>query len=149
MRVWVSAVAVLCAAGLCAAEGPGGGWLTDFEVARQEAAARGVPILANFAGSDWCHWCKKLDQEVLSQGEFLDYARENLVLFLADFPARRKLPEEVRQQNRELQAKYGVQGYPTVLLLDDKGDVLARTGYRPGGAQAYVAHLKALSAERP
>ena len=30
-------------------------------------------------------------------------------------------------------------------LLDAEGNELARTGYRPGGAEAYVSHLKQLA----
>jgi protein disulfide-isomerase len=118
------------------------GWVTDFEAAKKEAAERNVPILADFSGSDWCGWCIKLDGEVFSREEFRKYAKDNLVLFLADFPAAKPQSEELKKQNKELAEKYGVRGFPTVLLLDAKGEVLARTGYRRGGAEAYVEYLK-------
>lgn len=117
-------------------------WMTDFEKAKKEAAERKVPILANFAGSDWCGWCMKLDREVFSRAEFKKYAKDNLVLFLADFPARETQPDEVKRQNKELASQYGIRGFPTVLLLGADGKVLARTGYRKGGAAKYVEHLK-------
>ena len=41
-------------------------WLTDFDQAKQQAAASGKYILINFTGSDWCGWGKRLDQEVFS-----------------------------------------------------------------------------------
>ncbi len=119
-------------------------WLTDFEKAKKEAAERNLPILADFAGSDWCGWCMKLDKEVFSTGEFKDYAKGNLVLFLADFPRGRQLPEAESKQNQELAEKYGIEGFPTVLLIDSKGNVMARTGYESGGGKAYVQHLKDL-----
>ena len=40
--------------------------------------------------------------------------------------------------------KFGIEGFPTVLVLDADGKEMARTGYQPGGAKAYVEHLKAL-----
>jgi thioredoxin-related protein len=43
-----------------------------------------------------------------------------------------------------ISAKYGVRGYPTVFLLDAKGEQLGRTGYQAGGGAAYVKHLKEL-----
>jgi len=138
-----TAVALALAAGCAPA---GDGWLTDFEQARKAAAKRGVPILADFSGSDWCGWCIKLDKEVLSQEEFKAFAKENLVLFVADFPQRKQQPEEVAAQNKELAARYGVRGFPTVLLIDAKGKEIARTGYRAGGAKAYVKHLAELIA---
>jgi len=123
----------------------GKSWLTDFEEAKQLAAKRDVPILADFSGSDWCGWCIKLDREVFSKKEFLDYAKDNLVLLLVDFPSRTKLSAELTSQNKALAKKYGIRGYPTVLLLDAKGAILApRTGYQAGGAAAYVKHIESL-----
>jgi len=120
------------------------GWLTDFEQAQKEAAARNLPILVDFSGSDGCGWCIKLDKEVFSKSEFKEYAEENVVLFLADFPQRKELPATVKAQNEKLSNQYGVRGFPTVLLLDADGEVLGRTGYKAGGPAEYVKHLKSL-----
>lgn len=123
------------------------GWLTDFEAAKKVASERKLPILANFAGSDWCGWCIRLDREVFSKKEFQEYAGKNVVLFLADFPSRKKQPAKTKSQNKVLAEKYKVRGFPTVLLMDAKGNVLARTGYQKGGPQKYVKHLKSLIKE--
>lgn len=120
------------------------GWATDFAEAKKLAATSKRPILADFSGSDWCGWCIKLDKEVFSKKEFKTYAKDNLVLFLADFPQQKKQSAEVKKQNQDLSQKYGVRGFPTVLLLDSKGKVLARTGYQKGGAKAYIKHIRGL-----
>ena len=120
------------------------GWLTNFEEAKKQATEKNVPIIANFSGSDWCGWCIKLDREVLSKPEFMDYAKENLVLLNLDFPARKKQDQAIADQNKALAAKYGIRGYPTVLVLDATGKVVAKTGYQPGGPAAYVEHIKEL-----
>ena len=122
----------------------GEGWLTDFEKAKKEAAERKVPILIDFSGSDWCGWCVKLDQEVFSKSEFKEYAADNIVLFLADFPNSKPQSAEVKAQNKALSEKYGVRGFPTVLLLKADGSVINKTGYQPGGAAAYIEHIKSL-----
>ncbi len=119
-------------------------WLTDFNLAKKEAAQKKLPILADFSGSDWCGWCIKLDQEVFSQKEFKAFAKDQVVLFLADFPHAKKLDAELAAQNAQLQQTYGVKGFPTVLLLDADGKVIARTGYRKGGVGNYIDHLKKL-----
>lgn len=119
-------------------------WITDFKEVKTIASESGRPILANFAGSDWCYWCKKLDREVLSKPEFNSFAKEKLVLFLADFPRRKSQPETLKSQNEGLLRTYRVPGFPTVLLLDAEGNVLARTGYQSGGPKAYVKHLETL-----
>jgi len=120
------------------------GWLTDFETAKTASKARGVPILVNFSGSDWCGWCIRLDKEVFSQEAFVAFAKDAVVLFEADFPQQKEQPAKIKQQNHILQHRYQVRGFPTVLLLDAQGHVLARTGYQRGGAEKYVAHLQEL-----
>ena len=46
-----------------------------------------------------------------------------------------------------MQAKYKIEGFPTVLLLDAGGNVLGQTGYQQGGADPFVANLKELLAK--
>jgi len=119
-------------------------WMTDFDKATKKAIEKKIPVLAVFSGSDWCSWCMKLDEEILSKKEFNDYAKEKFVLFIADFPMKTKLPEEIAKQNKMLAEKYNVEGFPTILVLDETGKVIAKTGYRKGGATEYVEHLKTL-----
>lgn len=120
-------------------------WLTDFETAKKEAAEKKLPILADFSGSDWCGWCINLDKEVFSQEAFKAFAKDNLVLFVADFPQKKEQSAELKKQNKALSATYAIRNaFPTILLLDADGKVLGRTGYQKGGARAYVEHLKAL-----
>jgi len=124
-------------------------WYTDFEQAKKAAVEKNLPILADFSGSDWCGWCIRLDKEVFSKDDFAKYAKDNLVLFLADFPRQKELPEKQAKQNEDLAARYGIQGFPTILLLDSTGKVLAETGYQAGGAEAYVDHIKGLLKAKP
>ena len=119
-------------------------WLTNFEAAQKLAKEKNLPILADFTGSDWCKWCIRLDHEVFSKNEFKKYAKNNLVLLMVDFPSKKNQPQAEKDQNIVLEQKYGVQGYPTVLLLDTEGKETARTGYKRGGASVYVYHLKEL-----
>ncbi len=137
-------VLALLASSNIAAFASGDGWFTNFEEAKKSSAQTGRPILANFTGSDWCIWCKKLKSEVLSQSTFIDYAKNNLVLMEVDFPRNKKLPSAVSMQNQKLMQQYGIMGFPTILLIDSKGNVLAQTGYKQGGAKKYIQHIKEL-----
>lgn len=119
-----------------------GEWLTDMKKAQELSAKTGKPILADFSGSDWCGWCIKLDKEVFSKKEFKEFASKNLILMMVDFPRAKEQSEEVKKQNQELQSKYEIQGFPTVLLLDSKGTVIGRTGYVRGGVKNYIASLE-------
>ena len=121
-------------------------WGTDFEEAKAAAAERGVPILVDFTGSDWCGWCIRLKEEVFKKDAFIEYAKENLVLLELDFPMRTELPEALREQNEALRERFRIRGFPTILLLNAEGEELARTGYRRGGPEAYIEHLQELLA---
>ena len=119
-------------------------WLSDFKKAQAEAKAGHKLLLVNFTGSDWCIWCKKLQAEVFAQPEFQQYAKENLVLVTVDFPRRKPLPEEVQKQNEQLAQRYDVGGFPTIVVLNDRGQQIAELGYMEGGASAFVNELKKL-----
>tara|TARA_A100001015_G_scaffold293916_1_gene371085 strand:+ start:1978 stop:2427 length:450 start_codon:yes stop_codon:yes gene_type:complete len=121
------------------------GWLTDFEAAKKKAAAENRKILVDFSGSDWCGWCIRLDEEVFQQPEWKTYATNSLVQVLVDFPRDKSgQSEAVQKQNDALGKKYKVRGFPTVLLLDEEGKELARTGYQRGGPSNYINHVKEL-----
>jgi protein disulfide-isomerase len=44
----------------------------------------------------------------------------------------------------ELAQKFGIRGFPTIVIVDAEGKEIARTGYRPGGDKKYVKYLKEL-----
>jgi protein disulfide-isomerase len=119
-------------------------WLTNYEQAMKLAEESGKTVLMDFTGSDWCIWCKKLMKEVFTQDDFITYAKENLVLLKIDFPKEIKLPPAETKQNQELFDKFGINSFPTIVLLNSNGIELARTGYQDGGAEKYVEHLKSL-----
>lgn len=125
-------------------KGPELPWLADFEKAKAEAADSDKIILANFTGSDWCRWCVKLDDEVFSKPVFQAYVHTNLVPLMIDFPQAKAQTPEQGAANEALARKYGVEGFPTILLLKPDGSVAGRTGYRRGGPEAYIEHLDSL-----
>ena len=95
------------------------GWLIDYEAVYQKSIKEDKPIMANFTGSDWCGWCKKLKKAVFDTKIFQDWAAENVVLFELDYPRRTPQNAEIKKQNQELQQTFRqfVRGYPTILLF--------------------------------
>jgi thioredoxin-related protein len=116
-------------------------WQTKFEDAKTKAKADKKLLLVDFTGSDWCGWCIKLKQEVFDQEVFLKEAPQRFVLVELDFPRTKQLPEELKTQNDQLAQQFQVSGFPTILMLDAEGQLIARTGYRPGGPEEYLKHL--------
>ncbi len=121
-------------------------WQKNYEAALKQAAAENKFVLIDFSGSDWCGWCIKLDKEVFSQDEFISYAKDNLIPVLVDFPRKSPLTAEQKKSNEALAQQYKIQGFPTVLILNPKGEVVERTGYQPGGAAKYVEFIKGVIA---
>lgn len=117
-------------------------WEENLETALQKAKAENKAVLVNFTGSDWCQWCIKLSDEVFSKSEFEDYAEDNLILVRLDFPRSIEQSAETKLYNNQLAQRYGVQGFPTVLLFNSQGQMVLQTGYQPGGPVSYVEHLK-------
>ena len=136
------AVAVLSLGSLNAAEAK---WLTDFKAAEKKAAAEKKPLVVNFTGSDWCGWCIRLDKEVFSQPEFVEYAEKNLVLVKLDFPRKKELPASEKEQNQALAQKYEVRGFPTIVILDSKGKQIGDLGYQKGGPTPWIASLEKIT----
>jgi thioredoxin-related protein len=123
----------------------GEGWTSDFEAAKKQAAESKKDLLIDFTGSDWCGWCIKLNDEVFKHDAFKEGVKDSFVLVELDFPKdKSKVSDEVRAQNEKLSAKYGVEGFPTILLTDSEGRPYAATGYQPGGPEKYVEHLNEL-----
>jgi protein disulfide-isomerase len=54
------------------------------------------------------------------------------------------LSKEVRRQNQELAERFGVQGFPTIVVLNGEGKQVGELGYVPGGATAFIDELKRL-----
>ncbi|MEM9080547.1 MAG: thioredoxin family protein [Verrucomicrobiota bacterium] len=121
-------------------------WVKDFEEGKRLAAESGKDLLVDFTGSDWCHWCVKLKEEVFEKEGFEKVA-ERYVLVELDFPQAEELvtPEQ-RAANEKVAEEYRVQGFPTILLVDSKGRPFGRTGYVEGGPEAYLEHLDELQA---
>jgi protein disulfide-isomerase len=118
-------------------------WQTDFAQASQQAAQEHKYILLDFTGSDWCPWCIKMDKEVFNQSQFSDFALKNLVLVKLDFPRKTAQSPAEKSQNEDLAKKFGIEGFPTYVLLDSSGkEVRRQVGYLQGGAIAFLDWLK-------
>lgn len=116
-------------------------WLTKVEDAMILSKKTGKPIFAFFTGKIWCHWCKKLVSEILSKDTFLTYASENLILLELDFPrGSRNIPND----QRALAKKFEIRGYPTVILMDAKKNMLGKTGYERSSPESYIAQIQSM-----
>ncbi len=102
-------------------------WLTNLPKAESKAKAEKKLVLMDFTGSDWCHPCMELRKNVLNSRKFEEYAQTNLVLMEVDFPIKKQQTEELKKANDALKDKFGIDGFPTIVLLDPDGKELLKT----------------------
>ena len=70
-------------------------WTENLDEALARAKESGRLVLVDFSGSDWCGWCRKLDQEVFSTPEFLAEATNKYELVFIDTPNDKNLLSEI------------------------------------------------------
>lgn len=125
-------------------------WLVDLDEAYAISVKEKKPILANFTGSDWCGWCKRLDADVFTKPEFKEWAKKNVVLLELDFPRGKQIPQKNKEQNAAMQQALGITGYPTLWLINMTKDAttgkyqlnkLGKTGYTPTPGE-FIATLE-------
>ena len=122
----------------------GSGWLTNPVEARNQARKENKVILVDFTGSDWCPPCKRLKAEVFDSPQFDEYAKKKLVLLEVDFPRdKSKLSAATHAENARLKQRFRVNSYPTVILLDQNSQELARmTGFGSTSPEAYIEKIE-------
>lgn len=107
-------------------------WLTDYEAAKAAARSANKLLLINFTGSDWCPPCIALEKELFAKPAFTQYAAKHLILLEVDFPRRKPISAEQRAANGKVAGAYGIEGFPTVIVLNSDSKPLGKFGYVPG-----------------
>ena len=118
------------------------GFTDNLDEALAKAKQEGKLVYVCFTGSDWCAWCVKLDRKVFAQPEFVPAVEKDYVLVYIDSPKDKgRLTERAKTENPKLIKKYGINRFPTALILDGDGNKVGETGFRKGGAKPYAEHL--------
>lgn len=122
-------------------------WEKTWENSVARATAENKKIVLVFSGSDWCIPCIRLENEVWKSTEFQSFASDNLVLFRADFPKRKKnkLPEAQQAANDRLADQYNPKGYfPLVLVFSPDQQLLGSFAYEKKSVKDYIDQIAAL-----
>ena len=89
-------------------------WL-DLKSARIAAKIKNKPIFADFY-TDWCGWCKVMDEKTFHDKQVENYLAKNFVCT--------RLNAEDDSSGTELAQRYAVSGYPTFMVFDAHGKAL-------------------------
>ena len=138
----------ICAAALVVSLQAGEGWLVDFEKAKTQAAHEGKAVLMDFTGSDWCAGCIQLKKNVFDKPEFKEFAAKNVVLLEVDFPNKEsKISKETLEQNKRLETEFKIEGFPTLVILDQTGKEIGRLEYTGETSADYLKKIEAVLAK--
>jgi thioredoxin-related protein len=117
-------------------------WSENYASAVAQAKKEHKMLLLDFTGSDWCIWCQRTDKEVFETQKFKDFADQKLILVRLDFPRSKEQSDAIKAQNTGLQEKYGIEGFPTLVVLNSSEKVVfSQMGYKDGGPDAFIAQF--------
>jgi hypothetical protein len=102
----------------------GSGWNSDFEKAAKTAKKAERPILIEFTKDDASD---AINKNVFYKGKFKTWAKKNVVLLEIDLGKR--VSKKLEKQYADLQKKYEVETFPTILLVDHEGKVLGKPAF--------------------
>ena len=141
MKALSFAVALLFSLSSLMAARPG--WSDNYAESLARAKKEDKFILINFTGSDWCPPCQLLEKEYFANPEFKAFAEKNFVLIEIDFPMKTTQAPALKAQNRKLQEKFQVEGYPTNFILTPSGKPVATFMLPQIGPKDLVKELSA------
>jgi protein disulfide-isomerase len=123
-------------------------WETNYQKAVRMAQEQNKPILLLFTGSDWCTWCIRLEKEVFASPSFVDRMKDKFIYVKLDYPNSSKPSADIVAQNKALKAKFKVQGFPSVVILNSREDKIGSLGYQAGGPVKYSQTLLDIIGQR-
>ncbi len=121
-------------------------WETNYDVAKKKASASGKDIFIHFTGSDWCHYCKVMDEKVFSDATFQKEATKHFVFLYLDFPDSDKAAKERvvdPRVNEQLRQEFLVEGFPTFVMTSADGSPYSIGNYQGGAVSAFLKTLGA------
>lgn len=117
-------------------------WRADLPAALAQAGREDKHVLVDFTGSDWCSACIRLRRNILDSKEFMQWAGKQFVFVEVDIPQKPVLPAEQLAENKAVAEAYGVSGFPTIMVLNARGQVTGGFLGDVGQVDAAVAHLE-------
>ena len=90
-------------------------WEHDLEAAKARAKREHKQIFMDIY-TDWCGWCTKMRNETFPTPE-AQAALRNFV----PLSVRTQLKDGTPTENKPLEKLYGVQGFPSLYILDENG----------------------------
>lgn len=113
----------------------------DYQSAKELARDYDLPIALVFSGSDWSERSKRFQKEILHHPTLDNRVKNRFVFVEIDFPDRNGQSESMIRQNHELQKKYRIKTFPTVVLLDAEGHEITKLVYDTNNPESFADRM--------
>jgi thioredoxin-related protein len=120
-------------------------WEVDVKKAADIAIAEKKPLFLFYTGSDWCGVCKKLQNEVFSQPQFIKWAKKNVIPVELDYPRNKEPDPRFVEINSTMKEMFGITGFPTIVFAapsKNKNGLyytrIGSIGYMSGGPDVWL-----------
>ena len=98
-------------------------WIT-FEDAVKKSKTEKRPVFIDVY-TDWCGWCKKMDKEVFTHPDVAEVLTSRFTLAKVNGESKESITYKGQKTDGVGIARgFGVRGYPSIIFLDSKGDML-------------------------
>jgi len=145
---------MLLAAGATLAVAPKG-FATTWSAAQATATREHKPLYLHFT-TTWCGWCRRIEQDTYTNADVKKALTNYVAASLDCTVPKGTQPTGVTKINLGLMARYGGQGFPFLVILDEDGTAMVTIdGYLPpreflaevGKAQALLEEYKTIAKE--
>lgn len=93
-------------------------WYSDIDKAMSDAAKNHKVIMVDFY-TDWCSWCKKLDNETYKDRRVIEKAQHFISL---------KVNPEKGDRESGFAKRYNVEGFPSIVFINHEGAMIRKIG---------------------
>jgi thiol:disulfide interchange protein len=115
-------------------------WLRSYSEAVALSQSTSKPIAILFTGTGWCPACMRLERLVLTHPEFAQAVGQKFVFLKAEFPDYSE-SAVMASPYKPLLDRYGINQFPTIVVVNANGQQLYTVNYREGGPQVYAQEL--------
>jgi thiol:disulfide interchange protein len=91
-------------------------WVKDYDAALKQAAEQNKFVVLDMSAS-WCGFCRRMAREVYPDPEFVAFSRSQVFY---------RLFTDTDPKGPDLLAKYRVRGFPTIVVLNSRGQEVGR-----------------------
>jgi thiol:disulfide interchange protein len=107
-------------------------WQKDLDRALSMAKANHGKVVVDVY-TDWCGWCKKMDQTIYTDPKVVALSNKHVFL---------KLNAEDGGQGQRFASRMNVDGYPTTIILDENGHSLHSVAGYPPSVQNFISVIE-------